>query len=146
MTCTDSLNRKNGASLFLGLCHARVARWKCSLNSAFGRCTPGGRRAGKRRISYRYSWHPLRRPETGHVASRNSILLASRRVEDLEGLREAPLGQAARGRHGGQPGAQELLQLVHVPGLALVRAQRGKLAVERPGYVDVAVGLRAARQ
>src|SRR5215467_6022743 len=61
-------------------------------------------------------------------------------VEDLECFGEAPIGQAALRRRPDEPAAQEFRQLVHVPGLALMRAQGGHLSVERAGHVHVVVG------
>ena len=53
----------------------------------------------------------------------------SARFDDLERLGEPALGQARIGRATPQPAAKTVLEPVHVPGLALVRAQRGDLAV-----------------
>ena len=46
----------------------------------------------------------------------------------------------------GEPAAQELLQSFHVPGLALVRPQRGDLAREGLRDVDVVAGDGGALQ
>src|SRR5215470_9201108 len=69
---------------------------------------------------------PIGRPRSG-------------RVDHLECLGEVALGQAALRCRPGQPAAQELLQVVHMPGLALVRAQRRDLAAEGVGDVHVLV-------
>ena len=63
-------------------------------------------------------------------------------VEHPEGLGEPALGSPPACALSAEPAAQHALEVVHVRGLRDVRAQRGELAVEGVGDVDLAVVAR----
>src|SRR5260370_508236 len=66
-------------------------------------------------------------------------------VQHLEALGQPALGQARPLAREREPRPEAFGQVVQVPGLALVRAQRRHLAREGVGHVDVVVGGRPAR-
>src|SRR5690242_1200652 len=79
------------------------------------------------------------------VVRRASPRRGSRGVQHPEAFGQASPGQAGLPGHEAQPGPDALGQVLHVPGLALVRTQRGDLAREGLGHVHVVVRVGAAR-
>src|SRR5262249_35253654 len=66
-------------------------------------------------------------------------------LDGLEGLGQSALRQPAHLGSFAEPSAQHVGEVVHLAGLAFVRAQRGDLAVEGVCDVDKPIRLRSAR-